>query len=375
MNFKTAIELLRETYTEWSEDKAPRLGAALSYYTVFSLVPLLIVVLAIVGLVFDATAARAAIVNQVRSTFGPGTEDMILKMINNANHRGSGIAATVIGIGTSLAGAAGLFGQLQDSLNTIWEVQPKPGQGFLATLKSRFLSFAMVLGTAFLLLVSLALSAALAALGQFLQGIIAMPPWALQGINFIVSFGVITVLFAMIFKILPDVEIQWHDVWIGAALTALLFSIGKFGLGWYLGRESVTSTYAQAASLVIVLLWVYYAAQIMFFGAEFTQVYARKFGSRIVPSPNAVPLTAEARGKQGIPHEEHVEAAVQGKALPGDAARAAPSRDGSGKDGAGKESDTSAPPSSHGPDFDFLIPAAIGFMAVLYVGSKRRSKR
>jgi membrane protein len=372
MNIKVVIEMFKDTFKDWSEDKAPRLGAALSYYTVFSLAPLLIVVLAIVGLVFDATSARDEIVKQVRSTFGAGTEEMILNMLNNANHRGSGIMATVIGGATALAGAAGLFGQLQDSLNTIWEVQPKPGQGFLATLKNRFLSFAMVLGTGFLLLTSLALSAGLAALGNYMQGqFVGIPEWLLHGINLVVSFGVITLLFAMIFKVLPDVEIQWRDVWVGAALTAFLFTIGKFALGLYLGKGDVGSAYGAAGSLVIMLLWVYYAAQILFFGAEFTQVYARKYGSRIVPSPNAVPLTAEARATQGIPHDEHVDAAAKGKALSGDPARtSAPHPDGVA---AGARASTSR--SSHEPDYDFLIPAAIGFAAVLFLGSRRGSKK
>ena len=368
MDAKAVIEIFKETFAEWSEDKAPRLGAALSYYTVFSLAPLLIVILAITGLVFDATAARDEIAGQIRSTFGDATEKIVLDMINNANSRGSGIMATVIGLVTALFGAAGLFGQLQDALNTIWEVQPKPGQGFMAMLKNRFLSFSMVLGTAFLLLVSLVLSAALAALGDYLGNTWQMPDWILQAINFVVSFAVITLLFAMIFKVLPDVEIQWHDVWIGAALTSLLFSLGKFALGWYLGRGSFGSTYGQAASVVLILLWVYYAAQIMFFGAEFTQVYAKKYGSRIVPSPNAVAITEEERAKQGLPHDEHVEAVTKDHEG-GRTWTAVPLPIGALDQGHGVASQRKT-----GPDYEFIIPAFLGFLAVLFIGSKRGSQ-
>jgi membrane protein len=224
-----------------------------------------------------------------------------------SNRQGGSIVATIIGVVTLLFGASGVFGELQDSLNTIWEVQPKPGLGFFATLKKRFFSFAMVLGVGFLLLVSLVISAALAALGGMLGGAQEDQSLIWKAINFAISFGVTTLLFALIYKILPDAKVQWRDVWIGAVVTALLFSIGKAALGWYLARPTTTSSYGAAGSFVALLLWVYYSAQILFLGAEFTQVYAKMYGSKIQPDEDAVPVTEEARAQQGIPRREQLE--------------------------------------------------------------------
>jgi membrane protein len=294
--------LLKETYTQWSEDKVPKLGASLAYYTVFSLAPLLIIAIAIVGFFYGEGEARNQIVGQIGTLVGPAGASAIEDMLNNASRPGAGIVATLLGIATLLFGASGVFGELQDSLNTIWEVQPKPGRGIWGTIKDRFFSFSLVVGTGFLLLVSLVVTAVLAAIGGRLEG--ALPGGALlwQIINFVISFGVITLLFATIYKYLPDVEISWHDVWIGGAFTALLFVIGRLLLGLYLGNSSTTSVYGAAGSLVVILLWVYYTAQILFFGAEFTQVYANRYGSHIVPDEDAMPLTEEARANMGIPH-------------------------------------------------------------------------
>jgi membrane protein len=200
-----------------------------------------------------------------------------------------------------LFGATALFGQLQDALNTVWEVQPKPGRGLWGIIRDRLLSLTMVMGTAFLLLVSLVVSAALAALGSL------MGDW--QGsvighvVNGAVSLVVITLLFAMIFRFLPDARVAWRDVWLGAAITAVLFLIGKFAIGLYLGKASIGSTYGAAGSLAVLLVWIYYSSQIFLYGAEFTKSYADHYGSRIVPTPNAEPVTEEARAEQGIPHD------------------------------------------------------------------------
>jgi membrane protein len=199
-----------------------------------------------------------------------------------------------------LFGASGVFGQLQSALNTIWEVQPKPGRGVWGFIRDRFLSFTMVLGTAFLLLVSLLLTTAIATLGN----LVTVPDslqWLAQIANFVGSFVIISVLFAMMFKLLPDVKMAWSDVWLGAIITAALFTVGKFAIGLYLGHSSMASSYGVAGSFVVLLVWVFYSAQILFFGAELTQVYANKFGSRIVPDENADPLTEEARAQQGRP--------------------------------------------------------------------------
>ncbi len=304
MNLGAIWGLLKETVSEWSEDRVPRLGAALAYYTGFSLAPLLLIMISIAGLVFGREAVQGQIVEQLRGLVGNEGAEAIQGMMQSAARPRTGAFAAAISVATLLFGASGVFGALQDSLNTIWEVTPKPGRGVLGLIKDRFISFTMVLGMGFLLLVALFVSAALVALGTFLGGILPAPEFVLQAINLVVSFAVITLLFAMIYKVLPDVEIRWGDVWIGAAFTALLFILGKFALGLYLGKSSMSSAYGAAGSLIVVLLWVYYSAQILFFGAEFTQVYANRFGSRVVPDEDAVPITEEARAEQGMPRKE-----------------------------------------------------------------------
>lgn len=285
---KAIFDLLKDTFFEWRDDKASRLAAALAYYAVLSLPPLLIVVLAVVGLTWGArTDAQAQIMAQVEDVVGSDGAQLVETMIEGASDRGSGIVATVVGVVTLLFGAMGVFAQLQGALNTIWEVEVAPDQGIWSLVRTRFLSFGMVLGIGFLLVISLLVSALLTVLETYLNEL--FPNWSLlQYLNFFISLGVITLLFAIIFKVLPDVKIAWRDVWMGALVTAVLFTVGKFLLGWYLGRAGVASTYGAAGSLVVILLWIYYSAQIFFFGAEFTQVYSRRYGSRILPSDAAV---------------------------------------------------------------------------------------
>jgi membrane protein len=297
--FRAIWGLLKESFSGWSEDKAPRLGAALAYYTIFSLAPLLVIVIGVAAFVFGREAAQGEVLGQLQGLLGEAGAQAIQGMIQNASQsKTTGAFATVIGVATLLFGASGVFGELQDALNTVWGVKPKPGRGILGTIKQRFLSFAMVAGIAFLLLVSLTVSAALAAVGKFTEGL--LPTEILHVVNFVTSFAVITLLFAMIYKLLPDARIAWSDVWIGAAVTALLFTIGKFAIGLYLGKSSVASAYGAAGSLVILLVWIYYSAQILFFGAEFTEVYARRYGSGFKVAPDAVPVTQEAREQQGL---------------------------------------------------------------------------
>jgi membrane protein len=295
--------MIRETFSEWSEDKVPRLGAALAYYAVFSLAPLLVIAIAVASLVFDQAEVQRGVVEQVGGLVGSEGAGLVETMIQNAQRPGTGLLATILGVGGLLLGALGAFGQLQDALNTIWEVKPKPGGGVLAILRDRLLSLSMVLVVGFLLLVSLVVSAGLSAVGNFVAGLLPESELLLQVLNFVLSFVVITVLFALMFKYMPDAKIAWGDVWIGAAITALLFTIGKVLIGLYLGNASVTSSYGAAGSLAVLLLWMYYSAQIFFLGAEFTQVYANRFGSRVVPAENAVRVTAEDRAQQGIPKE------------------------------------------------------------------------
>jgi membrane protein len=297
-------QLLKTAAADWSHDRAPRLGAALAYYTVFSLVPFLVIVIALIGLVFGEEAAQSAILHQIAALVGDQSAAAIKDMIQRADQPSTGLFATAIAVGTLLLGASGVFGQLQDALNTVWGVEPKEGRGVWGFIKDRFLSFVAVLGTGFLLLVSLILSSALAALGKWFSGLLPIPEAVLQVLNFLVSFVVITGLFALIFKLLPDAKVAWRDVWIGAALTAALFTIGKFTLGVYLGKSNVASGYGAAGSLVLVLLWVYYSAQIVLYGAEFTQAYANLAGERIVPAPDAKvtdPHKAAAEGSGQTP--------------------------------------------------------------------------
>lgn len=283
---KIAWELIRDSGLAWIDDKAPRLGAALAYYTAFSLAPLLVIAIAVAGIFFGAQAASGQIANQIRTVVGDDGAKAIESMVEGANRPASSAWATVIGIIMLFVGAAGLFGQLQDALNTIWKVESKLGRGILGFIQDRFLSFTMVLGTAFLLLVSLVISAGLAALGSLFG------EWgasiAGQALNLVTSFAVITLLFAMIYRFLPDVRIAWRDVWFGAIFTSLLFSLGKALIGLYLGQTGTASAYGAAGSLAVLLIWLYYSAQIFLFGAELTRAYASRLGSPMVPKANAV---------------------------------------------------------------------------------------
>jgi membrane protein len=304
MGLKDIRDLIKATIKEWGEDKAPRLAAALAYYTVFSIAPLLVLVIAITGFIIgNNVTIRQQVIQQVQATVGQQGAESVSQLIESTSVPQTGILATVIGIFTLLLGATGLFGQLQDALNTIWDVKPKPNRGILGMIKDRFLSFTMVLGVCFLLLVSLVVSAGLSILNNYFSNLLGGAGIIAQVINFVVSTAIITLIFGLIFKILPDVEVRWRDVWIGALVTALLFTIGKTALGFYLGRSAAASAYGAAGSLVILLLWVYYSAQILFLGAEFTQVYARRYGTNPAPSENAELVNSSERATQGMQTE------------------------------------------------------------------------
>jgi len=278
---KRIFALFKKTWTEFTDDKAQRLGAALAYYTIFSLGPILLIAVSIAGLVFGKEAAQGRIAAELQGVFGANVATQLNTMIASAGKKGSGTIAMIIGIVTLLLGAAGVFGQLKDALNTIWNVEEKKSGGIMTTIRQRFLSMAMVLGVGFLLLVSLVIDAAISAMGHWISARFPGGEAVFQIVQLLVSLGVITVLFAMIFRYLPDTDIEWRDVWLGAGFTAFLFVIGKFALGLWLGKGSVGSAYGAAGSLVILLVWIYWSAQILFFGAEFTQVYANEHGSRI----------------------------------------------------------------------------------------------
>lgn len=290
MSLKPAFHVLKESFKEWKEDDALQLGAALAYYTIFSIAPLLLIVIAVAGLVLDREAAAGAIYRELGGFIGRPGALMVQTMVNNAAKQGdkSGMLMTVVAGVMALVGATGVFAQLQSALNKIWNVEPRPDRGILGFVMTRVVSFGMILGIGFLLLVSLVVSTALTAINSYMSGLIPGAEWIFQMLHFAISLAVITLLFAMMFRFLPDVKIAWRDVWIGAAVTALLFTVGKFLIGLYLGHSSAASVFGAAGSLAVVLLWIYYAAQILFFGAELTQVYARRYGSNIVPSEHAV---------------------------------------------------------------------------------------
>ena len=295
MSLRRMKYLITAAYGEWSEDNASRLAASLSFYAALSLAPLLIIVLGIAGLVFGREAATGQLVAEMQMFFGYQRAQIFQDIIASAHRPASGLVSTIVGTVVLLFGASGVFSALQDGLNTVWNVRRKGERGLVGVIKHQFLSFAMVFGIGFLLLVSLVISALLSALGDNLFRGVAAPAIAVEIGNFILSFLFLTILFALMYKVLPDVEIGWNDVWIGALITALLFSLGKLGLGIYLGRSTFASAYGAAGSFVVILVWIYYSAQIVFFGAELAQVYAISSGSRIKPSKGAVAIPIGSR--------------------------------------------------------------------------------
>jgi membrane protein len=288
--FGTWIGLFRQTFTEWLEDKAPQLGASLAYYTVFSLAPLVIVLLAVIGFIFrnDPAGAWQRVTEQMSYFLDESAVDMVRNIAAQSSQGDKTIVATIIGIALALFGASGVFGQLQDALNTIWEVKPKPGAGIWGFLRTRFLSFAMVGGICFLLLVSLTIESLLKGFSHYIQAWLPGGIVLAMIVYFAFDLAVVTLLFALIFKYLPDAKVRWRDVWFGGFITALLFALGKWALGLYLGSGSAASAYGAAGSLITLLLWVYYSSQILLFGAEFTQVWANRFGGKVTPDEHAV---------------------------------------------------------------------------------------
>ncbi len=288
--FGNVFGLLKQTFLEWLQDKAPQLGAALAYYTVFSLAPLILVLLSLVGVIFrhDPAGAWNKITQQMSYFLDPSAVQVVQSIAQKASQPGRSTIATIIGVALALFGASGVFGQLQDALNTIWGVKAKPGGGIWGFLRSRFLSFAMVGGVCFLLLVSLTLESLLKGFSHYVQSVLPGGIVVAMTVYLIFDFAVVVLLFAMIFKFLPDAQIQWRDVWIGAIMTAIFFGLGKWLLGLYLGSGAAGSAYGAASSLITLLLWVYYSSQILLFGAEFTQVYAERAGRGAKPDDYAV---------------------------------------------------------------------------------------
>jgi membrane protein len=279
-SLRACADLLKNTFADWMEINPQRLGASLSFYTMLSVAPLLVLFIGIAGLFFGRPAAQGQIADQIKNVIGPQGSDVIQSLLARTASPSSNLVAAGIGILLLLFGASGVFVELHDSLNVVWGVRNASANGIKGTVKMRLSAFAMVLGVGFLLTVSLLLSAALAAIEKFFNAWMPLPGPVLQLINFGFSFLTITVLFALLYKVVPDIHIEWRDVGIGAAVTSLLFAIGKLLIGLYLGKASVGSAYGAAGSLVVFLVWVYYSAQIFLLGAEFTHVFAESRGSR-----------------------------------------------------------------------------------------------
>jgi membrane protein len=313
---RAAFQLLRATVAEWSEDKVPRLGAALAYYTVFSLAPLIIIATVIAGSLFGGQElAQARLVAQISQLIGTEGAAFVNTMVDSARlPRAAGAFTIGVGVVTLLFGALAVFGQLQDAFDTIWEVKPDPRANLWRLMRNRLLSFTMLLVVGFLLLVSLVVSTILTAVGGFLETRIANYGLFAALVNGLLPLVFTTVLFAIMFKVLPNVQLAWRDVWPGALLTALLFSLAKYAIGFYLGNTRLGTTYGAAGSVLILLVWVYFSAQILFFGAEFVQVYVKFYRRRPAPSVDTLPVTERERAKQGLPHNEGSDA---GSAQPG----------------------------------------------------------
>jgi len=284
---KTFWKLTRETVKQWENDNARRISAALAYYSVFSLAPLLLIAVTVAGIVFGEQAAQGAIEAKLRGSIGQDSASAVEEMVESARNTGGSGSVAIFGVGLLIFSATGVFAQLKEAMNSVWGIKEYPGNGIRSFFTSRFLSLSMVMAIGFLLIVSLVVSTALAAMGDWLGAVLPVHPAIWQLISFVAALAIITFLFALIFKILPDAEIQWRDVWTGAFLTALLFSLGKFLLALYLGREGAASAPGAAGALILILSWVFYTSNILLLGAEFTQVWAKHKGRDILPTDRA----------------------------------------------------------------------------------------
>jgi membrane protein len=284
MSLSTIWAMLRQTFSNWSGHDAPRLGAALAFYAILSLAPLVILAIAILGQILGHSTAEGHLLDQIEDLMGSQGAEYVKGIIKQSQKPASGVSASTIGVITLLFGASGVFAELRSALNTMWDVKPQSEGEIWQLIKHRFFSFGIVLAVGFLLLVSLVISTALAAIDKYFGGFVTMPVFVMNTMNIIISLAGITVLFALIFRFVPDVKIPWRNVWIGALVTAVLFSIGKSLIGLYLGKASVGSAYGAAGSLVVIIVWVYYSAMIFLFGAEFTQVLSSHVPERTAPT-------------------------------------------------------------------------------------------
>jgi membrane protein len=297
---RTVFGLLKETASAWVEDKASSRGAALAYYSMFAFAPIVLLAVSLAGLVYGEDAARGKVAEQLQGILGGPVADAIESLVRSAGNKRASTLAAVVSLAVALFGAATLFGELQDTLNTIWKVAPRPGRAVVGIIRDRAFSFAMVLSAGVLLIASLIVTAALNAVAHYfnpasLPGGVSL--W--QGLNWLVSLAFVTLLFALIFKVVPDVHVPWSEVWVGAILTGVLFTVGKYLLALYVTRAGVASPYGAAGSLVVAMVWVYYSAQIVLFGAEFTRAQARRSGTGGAPARGAVPVSKEEMAAAG----------------------------------------------------------------------------
>lgn len=301
MHPRHLFPIFKAAASHWVDDGAMRLSSSLAYYAIFSLAPLLVIVISMAGLVFGDEAARGQLAQEITSLAGRGAGEAIQAAVqSSAARKSTGLLATVIGTAVLLFGASTVFAELKDSLNSVWGVVVKPGRPFTTLIHDRFFSFSIVLAIGFLLLVSLVISVLLGALGLYMSGRFQLPPAVWGAWDFVISFAVVSGLFALIFKLLPNVILRWRDVWLGAVATALLFTLGKIVIGYYLAKSSLASSFGAAGSVVIVLTWIYYSACILFFGAEITKVYTKLFGSGVAPNSRAVLVDDLLRARLGV---------------------------------------------------------------------------
>jgi membrane protein len=310
---KRLLGLFAEAFRSWNEDKAPRLGAALAYYTIFSIPPLLILLIGVASLVFNGEVVQGSFLRTLEDLVGPQGAGAIRDMLASPRAEKPGMIATIIGTGTLLLGASAVFGHLKDAIDTVWEIEPKPTRGKLAFFRKYVFSLMVLLGTGFLLLVSLAVSTLLTALGDTLDRYLPGGEGLWAAVDVLFSLAVITFLFALLYKYIPDATVAWKDALVGGLVTSILFNVGEYLIGFYLGRTNIGSAFGAAGSLVVLLVWVYYSSMIFFFGAEFTKAYAERYGSRIVPEADARPVTEEARRQQGIPRRQRAGADSPGQ--------------------------------------------------------------
>lgn len=280
------LNMLKKTFNEWTGDNVPRMAASLSFYTALSLAPLLVLIVSIVGIFFGDEAARGQVVSTLGNEIGYDTASFLEDIVENASNNSNGIISTVVSLVMVIIGATGVFMQLQYSLNQVWDIEVEDS-GIITMLRKRLISFGMIITLGFLLLISLVIDAGVSSLDQYLSNVLPSTQIIIRALTVIFSFGISVFLFAFLYKYIPDAKIKWRDVTIGAVVTAILFSLGRFALSLYLGNVGLASTYGAAGSFIVILVWVYYSAQIVMFGAEFTQVYAREMGSSIVPDEGA----------------------------------------------------------------------------------------